>query len=137
MSPCRRWGVLAVFLVSVVGSLVQDNPARKDWLQLFNGKDLQDWAAKITGYDLNDNFGDTFRVENGVLKVAYDRYDRFNGRFGHLFYRAEFSYYVVAEGYRFIGQRCPDGPDWAVKNSGLMVHPQSRSVRKLDLIDSL
>jgi hypothetical protein len=117
--------VLAVLLVSVAGSFAQDNPARKDWLQLFNGKDLRDWAVKITGYDLNDNFGNTFRVESGLLKVAYDRYDRFNGRFGHIFYRAKFSYYVVAVEYRFIGEQCPGGPDWAVRNSGVMIHSQS------------
>jgi hypothetical protein len=93
--------MLAVLLVSVAGSFARDNPARKDWLQLFNGKDLRDWAVKITGYDLNDNFGNTFRVESRLLKVAYDRYDRFNGKFGHIFYRSKFSYYVVAVEYRF------------------------------------
>jgi hypothetical protein len=122
--PLIGW-ILAVLLVSVAGSFAQDNPARKDWLQLFNGKDLRDWAVKITGYDLNDNFGNTFRVESGLLKVAYDRYDRFNGRFGHIFYRSKFSYYVVAVEYRFIGEQCPGGPDWAVRNCGVMVHSQS------------
>jgi 3-keto-disaccharide hydrolase len=115
----------AGLLVSVVASFAEDNSARKDWLQLFNGKNLQDWAVKITGYDLNDNFADTFRVENGALKVAYDGYDRFNGRFGHIFYRVKFSYYVVAVEYRFVGEQCPGGPDWAVRNSGVMVHSQS------------
>ena len=27
----------------------------------------------------------TFRVEDGVLKVSYDQYPRFDGKFGHLF----------------------------------------------------
>ena len=36
---------------------------------------------------LGDNFGDTFRVEDGVLKVSYDKYPKFDGKFGHLFYK--------------------------------------------------
>ena len=38
-----------------------------DWVQLFNGKDIIDWSAKITGYPLNNNYGNTFRVEDGKL----------------------------------------------------------------------
>ncbi|MEJ7588498.1 MAG: hypothetical protein WKI04_13135 [Ferruginibacter sp.] len=41
------------------------------WEQLFNGKNLDGWMVKIRGYELNDNFGNTFRVENGVMKVSY------------------------------------------------------------------
>jgi len=117
--------VLTGLLLSAVNASAQGDPDRKEWIQLFDGKDLQGWAAKITGYDLDDNFGNTFRVENGVLKVAYDRYDRFDGRFGHIFYRSKFSHYVVAVEYRFTGEQCPGGPDWAVRNSGIMVHSQS------------
>lgn len=116
--------MLTGLLLSVVNASAQDHPDRKEWIQLFNGKDLQSWAIKITGYDLDDNFGNTFRVENGVLKVAYDRYDRFDGRFGHIFYRHKFSHYVVGVEYRFVGEQCPGGPDWAVRNSGVMVHSQ-------------
>jgi len=98
---------------------------RKDWIQLFNGKDLSNWAVKIKGYDLNDNFGDTFRVENGVLKVAYDKYDQFGNRFGHMFHREKFSHYIVAVEYRFVGEQVAGGPSWALRNSGIMVHSQA------------
>lgn len=100
----------------------KNDPARKEWIQLFNGKDLKDWAVKITGYDLHDNFGNTFRVENGVMKVGYEKYDKFNDRFGHIFYRDKFSYYVVAAEYRFAGEQCAGGPGWATRNSGIMLH---------------
>ena len=70
------------------------------------------------------NFGNTFRVENGVLKVAYDQYDTFGNRFGHLFYKTPFSHYVLAVEYRFVGEQVKDGPDWAFRNSGAMIHGQ-------------
>ena len=101
------------------------DPTQKEWLRLFNGKDLADWAVKIAGYELNDNFGNTFRVENGVMKVSYDQYDEFKGRFGHMFYRGKFSHYILGVEYRFIGDQVRGGPDWAFKNSGIMVHGQS------------
>jgi 3-keto-disaccharide hydrolase len=102
----------------------QNDPDQKEWIQLFNGKDLSGWAVKITGYDLNQNYGNTFRVEDGLLKVAYDQYDQFNGRFGHIFYREKFSYYVIAVEYRFIGEQARGGPSWALRNSGIMIHCQ-------------
>jgi hypothetical protein len=63
-------------------------------------------------------------VENGVLKVAYDRYDAFGNRFGHLFYRTAFSHYVIAVEYRFTGEQAKGAPDWAFRNSGIMIHGQ-------------
>lgn len=104
---------------------------KREWIQLFNGRDLEGWDVKITGRDLNDNFGNTFRVEDRLLKVRYDGYDAFDGRFGHIFYRQAFSYYLVAVEYRFVGDQASGGPDWALRNSGIMVHSQSaRSMGK-------
>lgn len=97
----------------------------EEWIQLFNGKDLTNWAVKIRGYELNDNFGNTFRVEDGVLKVAYDAYDDFNAQYGHIFYREPFSYYIIRTEYRFTGEQAPGGEGWAFRNSGIMVHSQA------------
>ncbi len=99
----------------------QDN----HWITLFNGKDLEGWRVKITGYELDDNYGNTFRVKDGVLKVSYDQYDKFDGKFGHLFYEDKFSNYVLRLEYRFLGEQTPGGPGWAFRNSGIMVHSQS------------
>ena len=101
--------------------------AKDEWTQLFNGKDLKEWTVKIKGYPAGDNFGDTFRVEDGIIKVRYDRgYDNaFKNRFGHLFYNRPFSNYVLRVEYRFVGQQLPDGPGWAKRNSGLMLHGQT------------
>ena len=114
-------------LLSALPALAQtapNDPAREDWIQLFNGKDLTGWMPKITGYALNENYGNTFRVENGLLKVSYDQYTEFGERFGHLFYRDPFSYYRIRVEYRFIGPQAPKGPAWARRNSGIMVHCQ-------------
>jgi hypothetical protein len=96
----------------------------KEWIPLFDGKSLAGWVPKITGYEAGENFGNTFRVENGVLKVSYDRYDAFRNRFGHLFYEMPFSHYVIAVEYRFTGEQEKGGPDWAFRNSGIMIHGQ-------------
>jgi hypothetical protein len=108
------------------------DPDTKEWVPLFNGKDLSGWTPKLTGYAIGENFGDTFRVENGVLKVSYDKYDSFGGRFGHLFYAKPFSHYVIAVEYRFVGEQSKDGPDWAFRNSGVMVHGQPLETMQKD-----
>lgn len=102
------------------------------WTPLFNGKDLQGWTPKIKGYDLGDNHGDTFSVEDGILKVSYDRYGgKFDGRFGHIFHKETFSSYRLRVEYRFVGSQLPDGAGWALRNSGIMLHGQSpESMRK-------
>jgi len=97
-------------------------PERRDWIQLFNGRDLDGWTAKFTRHDLGENLNDTFRVENGVLEVRYDRWSAFNGEFGHLFYKDPFSYYRLVAEYRFVGDQLRGGPDWARRNNGLMIH---------------
>ena len=102
----------------------KNDPNQKEWQQLFNGKDLNDWMPKIRGYELNDNFGNTFRVANGVMQVGYEKYDKFNERFGHIFYKEKFSYYIIAVEYRFFGPQANEGPNWATRNSGIMLHCQ-------------
>ena len=87
-------------------------PAREEWLQLFNGRDLEGWTPKIAGHELGDNYARTFRVEDGVLRVSYDGYTEFGGRFGHLFYKQAFSDYRLRVEYRFTGEQVRGGPGW-------------------------
>ncbi len=104
-----------------------------DWVPLFNGKNLDGWTVKIAGHDVGDNYGDTFRVEDGLLKVRYDKdkYPEFKGRFGHIFYKDKFSHYVVRVEYRFVGEQVKGAPTWALRNNGVMFHSQSpQSMRK-------
>jgi hypothetical protein len=102
------------------------------WVSLFNGKDLSGWTPKIRGYKFGENFGNTFRVEDGMIKVRYDEYDEFDRRFGHLFYEKQFSHYRLRAEYRFVGEQIAGGPGWALRNSGLMLHGQDPATMTLD-----
>ncbi len=121
--------VVALSLVSALVSPVSaDDKAagkKKGWIQLFNGKDLKNWTVKIKGYEAGDNFGNTFRVKDGVLQVGYEKYKNFDRKFGHIFYKGKFSNYRLRAEYRFVGKQVPGGPGWALRNSGLMLHGQT------------
>ena len=103
---------------------------KEDWIVLFNGRDLTGWTPKIAKHELGDNFGNAFRVEDGLLKVRYDKYKSFDGQFGHLFYKDPFSYYRLVVEYRFVGDQAPGNPGaWAFRNSGAMLHsPDPRTM---------
>ncbi|MFD1819428.1 protein of unknown function [Pseudarcicella hirudinis] len=117
--------LLLLILLSGFQLSAQKKADTKVWKQLFNGKNLNDWEVKIRGYALNDNFGNTFRVKDGKMAVSYDQYDKFDERFGHIFYKQKFSDYIIATEYRFVGDQAKEGPGWAIRNSGIMIHCQS------------
>lgn len=119
-------------LVSAGAVAAQEGPVADDWVQLFNGRDLTGWDIKFTGRELNDNLNETFRVEDGLLKVRYDQWEGFNGEFGHIFYDQPFSHYIVAAEYRFVGEQVTGGPGWARRNNGVMVHSQSAASMGVD-----
>ena len=125
---------LGAFLLLLIPAIAvgQDEAPKGKWIQLFNGKDLKGWKAKIAGHELGDNYGNTFRVEDGVLKVAYDQYEKFDGKFGHLFYCEKFSHYILRVEYRFVGEQVPGGPGWALRNSGIMIHGESPEMMAKD-----
>lgn len=100
------------------------NAGKQEWMKLFNGKNLKGWSPKITGYAYGENYANTFRVNNGLLQVRYDGYDEFKERFGHLFYKNPYSYYIIAVEYRFTNDQAKGGPGWATRNSGIMIHGQ-------------
>jgi hypothetical protein len=110
----------------------EDDGKKGGWISLFNGKDLDGWTPKITGHPAGENYAGTFRVEGGVLKVSYDKYPRFDGKFGHLFTNRKFSRYRLRVEYRFVGEQCPGGPLWALRNSGVMIHCQPVGTMRLD-----
>lgn len=122
--------LLLLFLVSCSSST--NKTASEKWVSLFNGKDLEGWNIKIKGSELNTNYKNTFRVENGILKVSYDEYDKFNNEFGHIFYKTPFSFYKLRIEYRFVGDQVAGGPSWAFRNSGVMLHSQSAVSMGLD-----
>ena len=105
---------------------------KEEWTSLFNGENLDGWDIKIAGYELNENFGNTFRVEDGNLVVSYDEYEEFENRFGHIFYQQPFSHYKLKLEYRFFGDQVPGGAGWAYRNNGIMFHSQSAESMEFD-----
>lgn len=118
-----------LFLLSFVTitscTAVKNDPGKEEWIPLFNGKNLTGWYIKIAGSALNVNFNNTFRVTDGVMQANYDQYKKFDGEYGHIFYKDKFSYYKIRVQYRFMGQQTPGGAGWAFRNSGIMLHCQS------------
>ena len=102
------------------------------WISLFNGENLDNWQAKFTGQALGVNYRNTFQVIDGLLTVSYDDWNDFNGEFGHLFYDQVFSHYLLRVEYRFIGDQVTNGPGWAFRNNGMMLHSQDPASMTLD-----
>lgn len=105
-------------------NVVQDSN-QEEWVALFNGKDLTGWDIKFSNQELNVNYKNTIRVEDGMFRVVYDEYEGFNDAFAHIYYKEPFSYYKIKFDYRFTGEQTKGGADWNVRNSGVMFHSQS------------
>lgn len=113
-------------VVSAVAVSRGEAPAKEEgWIPLFNGKDLEGWTPKFAGQELGVNYRNTFRVEDGAIKVSYDDWKEFKGEYGHLFYKDKFSHYRLRVEYRFTGRQVPGGAGWATRNSGVMLHCQT------------
>ncbi|MEP1445298.1 MAG: DUF1080 domain-containing protein [Paraglaciecola sp.] len=121
--------IIVAFLV-ILPTRIYANDAK--WQRIFNGKNLDGWLPKIQGYPLGNNHLNTFIVEDGYLTVSYKNYERFDNKFGHLHYQTKLSQYRLRFSYRFIKQQLPDGPKWAYKNSGVMLHGQDPNTIKLN-----
>ncbi|MBE7168959.1 MAG: DUF1080 domain-containing protein [Williamsia sp.] len=105
--------------------------ATQEWVKLFNGKDINDWVVKIYHHETGENFGNTFRVEEGMIKVRYDQYGDFNDQFGHLFFKTPFSHFHLKFDYRFTGELQKGAPSYTIMNSGVMFHSQDpHTIRK-------
>lgn len=101
------------------------SPAQEGWDAMFNGENLDGWTVKIHHYDTGDNYGDTFRAEDAIIKVRYDQYEGdYNDRFGHLYFDRPYAYFHLSMEYRFVGNIHPGAPSLVEKNSGVMFHSQ-------------
>ena len=123
MKQISRFFIIALYLISISGFAQQKST--EQWESMFNGKDLSNWTVKIRNHPVGENFGNTFRVEDGKIVVRYDGYEKFDERFGHLFYDKPYGYYRIRLQYRFVGEQAKEGPGWAYRNSGIMVHGQT------------
>jgi hypothetical protein len=125
--------VIGALTALVLTSCVHSPSDDAKWVPLFDGKSLEGWTPKISGYTLGEDPLDTFRVKNGAIQVSYDRYsDGFRKRFGHLAYRAPLKSYKIRFEYRLTGRPLPDVESWQQSNSGIMLHGQPPSTMTKD-----
>ncbi len=121
-------GLISIVLFTAASDSSDKSAVKEKWVSLFNGKNLEGWSMKIVGFPLGENFGNTFRVMDGILAVRYDQYgDNFNSRFGALYYNTIFKNYRLKVEYRFVGETAPGAPSWGFRDSGVQYHCQAPS----------
>lgn len=118
--------------LALVVCLAAGSVHAETWIPLFNGKDLEGWTPKFKDSPAGENPNNVFRVEDGMLKVSYADVEKFDGSFGHLFYKTPHSHYRIRAEFRFTGDQAEGGPEWAFRNNGLMLHSQAPETMKID-----
>jgi hypothetical protein len=114
--------IMAICILVSCASSKSAKPSK--WIPLFNGKDLSGWQIKIAGQQLGVNHLNTFRVEDGILKIKYDQYKMFDSQFGGLYTTKPYTNYRLKAEYRFIGELTPGAPSWGYRDSGVQFHCQ-------------
>ena len=98
----------AVLLGVVLGAVCATSAgAAERWKPLFDGATLSGWIPKIVGSPAGENARDTFVVKDGAITVSYAGYDRFENRFGHLFYKTPFRAYRLKLKYKVLEPPLP------------------------------
>jgi len=117
--------LLSTILLSHFAFSQKVRSIQEEWIPLFNGTDISNWVVKIHHHEVGVNYGETFRVEDQMIKVRYDQYKGdFNDQFGHLYYEQPYGYYRLKLQYRFLGELHPGAPSYTLRNSGIMFHSQ-------------
>ncbi len=124
--------LVPLLLLATAACIHRPATSEPGWQPLFDGRTLDGWTPKITGYALGEDPLRTFTVADGAIRVSYANYDAFRGRFGHLAYRTPYSAYRLRLEYRLSGQWMPDVQDWQQSNSGVMLHGQPPATMRKD-----
>jgi hypothetical protein len=123
----KRTYITRAFLLLSLFSFSFSTTTKDKWVSIFNGKDLDGWTMKIVGQKLGENYGNTFRVNDGILSIRYDNdvYNKFNNQFGALYYKKKLKNYRLKVEYRFVGDTATGAPSWGYRDSGVQFHGQS------------
>ncbi len=122
----KALSIILLFVTSI-STYNTDTTKKEKWVSIFNGKNLDGWTMKIVGQPLGENYGNTFRVENGIISIRYDNdvYKNFNSQFGALYYNKKLTNYRLRLEYRFVGETATGAPVWGFRDSGVQYHSQS------------
>jgi para-nitrobenzyl esterase len=121
----KHFFIFLLLIFTFTNGKTQSSPNQEDWKTIFNGKDLTGWDIKIAGLDINENYKNNIFVEDGLFRVSYKEFEKFDDKYGHIYYRQPYSHYKIRFSYRFLGNQVPGGAVWNVRNSGIMLHSQS------------
>jgi hypothetical protein len=124
--------LLIMFMLVLSCSEEPKSADQEEWVAMFTGANYDDWTPKFAGYELGVNHNNRFVYQDSLLSVRYAKTDTFKGNFGHLFYKQKFSHYKLRATYRFVGEQMTNGPAWAFRNNGLMLHCQEPATLGLD-----
>ena len=124
---------VCLFLFTLILRGECQQKATNEWVQIFNGTNLDGWTPKFKGFPMGVNLHNTFHVTNGLLEVDYSGYTNFAGNpFGHLFWKEKLSHYIVRAEYRFVGDQCPGAPQWGWRNNGIMIFSEPPDTMELN-----
>lgn len=138
MRASKKFIIIILFAFSLLNCKANKQlPEKSDeieenWVSIFNGVNLENWEVKIKGHPLGENWNNTFIVRDSALAVDYTSYSAFNDAFGHIFYKTPFQNYKLKLSYRFTGTQVEGGANWALRNSGVMIHCQAPETMELD-----
>ena len=105
----------------------------EDWISLFDGETFDGWIPNFNHHETGVNWGNTFRIEEGIIQVRFDEYgEDYNDQFGHLYYHQPFSHFRLRLEYRFVGEMHPTAPSYVLRNSGVMFHSQDPYTMPVD-----
>lgn len=102
------------------------------WERIFDGKTLAGWTPKITGRAVGEDPLGMFTVHDGAIRVSHANYTKFEGEFGHLFWKTPLKAYRIRFEYRLFGDSLPGIQRWQASNSGLMFHSQAPETMRRD-----
>ena len=114
--------LLMLPLLALAGCATVPEP---QWQSIFDGRTLDGWTPKITGLAAGEDPLGMFVVEDGAIRVSHANYSKFEGEFGHLFWKAPLGAYRIRLEYRLLGETLPGVKEWQASNSGLMFHAQA------------
>ncbi|ATY33373.1 3-keto-disaccharide hydrolase [Sphingomonas psychrotolerans] len=123
---------MRLFILPMLALLGAAPAPEAKWQRIFDGKTLTGWTPKIAGRAVGEDPLGMFTVHEGAIRVSHANYSKFEGEFGHLFWKTPLKAYRIRFEYRLFGEPLPGIKVWQTSNSGLMFHSQAPETMRRD-----